>query len=215
MRILLLQVYDNSHKELYELTKRKTQNYCIINKIDYMGININDIIVHQKISGLQLDYLHPAWSKIWIFHHIVDYKSYDYIWVLDIDIVILNYNIDIRQYIPRFEKLEHIICSINGANGGSLLNTGSIIYNPHAINAVLQSLKFHFNEKTIDELNKPFWEQDFINQLYDKIPDRFTILGMNDINSYWYQPDPNQLLFHFMARSLDDKIQIAKKFVNN
>ena len=213
--ILLLQIYDDKQKLLSDITSVSAKAYVKKHNIDYVRINVSDIFVSEFSDIKWLTELHPAWAKIWIFVF-VDFYQYDYVWVLDIDTFFVNYEINIADIINFHFTDDSIdaICSVNGLNGGKLLNTGSIIYSCEMIGA-LHNLISLYKEKNNIDLNQPFWEQDFLNYIYEIQNNHFTIkpLEMNVLNSHWFNYEHDQLLFHFMARSYEEKIKIATEHI--
>ena len=217
--ILLLQIYDDNQKSLSDITTISTKAYVKKHNIDYVRINVSDIFISESSDLKVFRDLHPAYAKIWILFFLNLYDSqYDYIWVLDIDTFFVNYEINIKDIIDEHlcdydEDGVDAICSVNGVNGGKLLNTGSIVYRLYNIGTLFYLFENYRQSRNQTIMNQPFWEQDFLNDVHSFFNEKFKIkpLEMNVLNSYWFSYEHNQLLFHFMARSYEEKIKIATK----
>jgi hypothetical protein len=150
--------------------------------------------------------LNAVWNKI--LNLVYFAKDYDYIWILDADVVIC----DTKQSIDKYLVKHKIVASINGTNGGSLLNAGSMILDTKLVPEVLQSM-FEYLHLYPDKFNTNFYEQDFINWYQEKSPYSFLVLRMEEINSHWSCIN-NTFVKHFMARSLDDKVKAIHECIN-
>lgn len=218
--ILLLQIYDDNQKSLSDITTISAKTYAKKHDIDYMRINISDIVISEKSDLKMFKDLHPAYAKIWILFLLDFDTNYDFVWILDIDTFFVNYEISIKDIIDEHlcdydEDGVDAICSVNGVNGGKLLNTGSIIYRLYNIGTLFYLFENYRQSRNQTIMNQPFWEQDFLNDVHQfhNLDFKIKPLEMNVLNSYWGNYEQNQLLFHFMARSYEEKIKIATKHI--
>lgn len=199
IKLCFLQV---TSPEIYGYSKYSSElnkQYCTIHGYDYI-----------EASAINTDEYSPSWSKI--FHSIDILKSgkYTHVFFLDADAVVINRNKKLEEVINKM--IAPIAFSENGWNGGDLINAGSFIANVNAISILQDSLELVNAEMTIKKKQFP-WEQSVITKLHEqgKLIDVFP---MNEINSYWlYNIESNdkQFVYHFMARPLSEKIEIAKK----
>src|SRR6476620_7571323 len=103
MRILLLQVSTKDIKDYAVYSLPHNLKYAIEKGYDYITYQNNN-------------FPYPStWLKVEVFKH-VNYRDYDYIWVLDADCVINDFRIDIERLINKDRR--DIIVSENGPNGG-------------------------------------------------------------------------------------------------
>lgn len=198
--IAVIQVTTPNIKEYSDLTIPTVTAYCLKHGYTHLVYNKGD------------DYFpHPAWAKIDILVT-TNLTSYDYVWVLDADCVINNDKKSLEDLID-FDTLHDAWCSVNGANGGRLFNTGSIIYDVLSLGTLGISYRDYCNSKSKEELKRPFWEQDFIND----ITSHFAIceLPMDTINSHWIDFGKDNLIHHFMGRGTATKVQVIQDYLRN
>ena len=152
------------------------------------------------------------WMKIYYLLEVLKQNNYNLICFLDADIVINNMHLDLTTFLV--DDKDIYICK-NGWNGGELLNTGSIL-----IKNTKNSLEFleQVWSKHNGEYSNNYWhEQSIVNQLYGKYHYMIKPLEMRDLNSYGDDDiinAPNNNLYHFMAKSLDRKIEYVKNHIN-
>lgn len=197
MRILLLQVSTKDIKDYAVYALPHNLKYAIKNGYDYFTYQ-NDHFPYPNV-----------WLKIEVFKH-VDYAEYDHIWVLDADCVINDFSVNLEELINKDKK--DIIISKNGPNGGLLLNSGSMIYSARIIPQLLARY-----DKWIAEGNKYIYEryrdQQLLNEWNDSSPEVFSVREFSELNSYWYEMDPSNFVFHFMYREINEKINLIKNAV--
>jgi len=171
MKVLLLQVLTPEIKEYSKISIPINIEYSVKWNIDY----------HLYTALSSDNPYHPAWLKITSLYDI-NYQKYDWIWILDCDCIINNQEIDIKDLIKREPK--PIIISINDINGGSYLNSGSMIFKSDFIPEILKKY-----EECVSNgyryLTERFWEQEFINDLYKNDNNLFSVREMSELNSYW------------------------------
>lgn len=158
-------------------------------------------------------YRHPSWGKIWLLLENLDH--YENIWVIDADIWINKLDRPIDFGLMQDKPLA---LSINGGNGGrsyhfNSLNCGSILARPPAKDflAKVWAVKGHRDAN-------PFWEQDVINDFYTNdmaVRDMIVALPTRAINSHASdipQSQPDNLVYHLMATSNEQRVRLLKTF---
>jgi len=196
MKILILQCCDENIKEYSKFSIPHNIKYALKYNYDFQLYQDNNFKHH------------PAWLKIDCFKNI-NYKNYDYIWVLDADALINNFDIKLENIIDG----NCIIVSENGGNGGRLINSGSIIYSKYVIQDILNKY-FEWIENNNIFMKRYFWEQELINDFYEENSNIFTILNMYILNSGWKDMPKENFVYHFMGRDLKDKVIDIKKYVD-
>jgi hypothetical protein len=195
MRILLLQVSTAELKEYAVYSLPHNLKYAVDKGYDYF-LYQND------------HFPHPAnWLKIEVFKH-VKYREYDHIWVLDADCVINDFSVSLEELINKDKK--DIIISENGPNGGLRLNSGSVIYSAKIVPQLLK--KYDRWSAESDNMYRAL-DQRFLNEWNDCNPEVFSVREFSELNSWWFEMDPANFVFHFMARELGEKVDLIKKHV--
>jgi glycosyl transferase family (putative galactosyltransferase) len=156
---------------------------------------------------------HPSWLKLEALR-LVDLQSYNWIWVLDADCVINNISIKLEDVIAADPK--DIIISENGRNGGRRINAGSFVLRSSAVPLALAQYDA-FARSGSPYMNKKFWEQEMFNDWYERDPTIFSVRDMNVLNSYWNiaslrGEERNNLVFHYMAQSDEQRITAMKNY---
>lgn len=199
LKICFLQV---TSPEIYEYSKYSTEvnkKYCAKQGYDYIElpcINTNEFA--------------HSWSKVFQSMYILENNNYDYIFFLDADAVVINFNKRLEEVISKMKN--SMAFSENGWNGGDLINGGSFIVSK---NGGLDILKKSVEKVNTEMKDKKFgfpWEQSVFTKLHEE-GESIDVFPMNEINSYWlYDVSSNdgQFIYHFMARPLNEKIEIAK-----
>ncbi len=197
MRILLLQVSTNDVKEYAVYSLPHNLKYATEKGYDYFMYQNNH-------------FPYPAhWLKIEVFKH-VKYREYDHIWVLDADCVINDSSVKLEELIDKDKK--DIIISENGPNGGLRLNSGSVIYSARIVPQLLK--KYDKWTAESDNMHRAFRDQRFLNEWNDSNPEVFSVREFSELNSSWFEMDPANFVFHFMARERSEKVDLIKKHVN-
>jgi hypothetical protein len=52
-----------------------------------------------------------------------------------------------------------------------------------------------------------------LNEWNDFSPEVFSVREFSELNSYWYEMDPSNFVFHFMYREINEKINLIKNAV--
>ena len=149
------------------------------------------------------------WSKIFHTKNILESSYYSHVFFLDADAVVLNRHKKIEDVIAKMKT--SIAFSANGLNGGDHINSGSFIATKESLPILNECIRLSQNDMM--DKKRDYWhEQSIITYLYESgVP--MDVFDMNEINSFWlYDIDRNdgQFIYHFMARPLHEKIEIAK-----
>jgi len=108
MRIKVIQHSDDRFMNALNLTKPKNIEYCKKYNLDYQDY-IGDF-VPKSITNERRAY----WNKPFILKSIIENEKYDWIFYLDADAVILNHDINLKNFIEMSDKnAEFIVCYVN------------------------------------------------------------------------------------------------------
>jgi hypothetical protein len=197
MRILLIQVSTEDIKDYAVYSLPHNLKYTIGKGYDYFMYQNN----HFRYPG--------TWLKVEVFKH-VNYAEYDHVWVLDADCVVNDFSVDLEELINRDRK--DIIVSENGPNGGLRLNAGSVIYSARIVPKLLEKYENWVAEN--NRYMREYWhDQQLINEWNDANPEMFSVRPFSELNSWWFEMDPANFIFHFMAREQNEKVNLIKKHV--
>jgi hypothetical protein len=162
---------------------KEIEDYCLLSlphNLKYAIKHGYDYKLYQKQKNEFC--FHPSWLKVEVFNNI-EWKQYDYIWVLDADCVINEQTIKLEEIIKKEEK--PLIISINGENGGRYLNLGSFIVDSKVVPTILKKYEDYKCSKN-KFLQEKYWEQEMFNDWYDIEPILFSARPMDEINSWKY-----------------------------
>src|SRR6185295_16486597 len=160
MKILILQVMTPEIAGYCAYSLPINLEYAVINGYHYH-------LHHARITDIPY---HPPWLKLEALRS-VDFKSFDWIWVLDADCVINNRRIKLKHVISADPK--DIIISKNGRNGGRLLNSGSFVLKSSAVPSVLAEYNAYAATGS-EYMLKRFWDQEMFNDWYEREPSIFS-----------------------------------------
>lgn len=209
LKICFLQVTSTEIHEYSQYSCPINKEYCRKHGYDYLNLD-----------AINLKEYAASWSKIIHSIDILTSKQYDYIFYLDADAAVINQTIKIESIIADMKG--DISFSENGWNGGELINAGSFIVSKNGIDILKEMIKLVNNQEMLSKKYQFPWEQSIINKIYSEGNFKIDVFPMNKINSYWlYDINSNdgQFIYHFMARSLKEKVVIAKalyeKYIKN
>ena len=197
-RVLVIQCYTESIKE-YAMESFSHNVKYFVNK------GYDTLLYTDKIK------YHPTWLKIDCLTKI-NYNKYDYVWVLDADCLINNISKSIEELIGQHPT--KILCSKNGLNGGSLLNSGSIIYPKESIEIILSHYA-KYKDQDNKFLYEHWHEQTMLNEIVEKYPTIFETLDMDVLNSWWLVDiySNENFIHHYMGITKDEKLNKIKQHV--
>lgn len=198
--------------------------YSIENNKRYCNIHGYEFVT--KPFDIDLTEWHGTWQKIFNILDVLEKSKYDYIFFLDTDAMIINKNIQIETLIDLLNESEHeMLIATNGLNGGELISTSGMLFkNTEKIKKFFESIIEAANTKYQPKKHEHFHEQDVVNYLYKEFDDVKSLIKpveMDILNSWWLADieDKSRFIYHFMARSNDEKAEIAKqlyeKHLNN
>ena len=199
VKLCFLQVTSPEIEQYSKYSVELNKKYCKLHGYDYV----------EKQAILTTEYAH-SWSKIFHTIDILKTGEYTHLFFLDADAVVINHNKKLEDILTKLSS--SIGFSENGGNGGDLINGGSFIASADAIHILEKCITKANSEMQNKKFGFP-WEQSVITQLH-KEGEPIDVFPMNEINSYWlYDIESNdgQFIYHFMARSIEEKTQIAKK----
>ena len=84
---------------------------------------------------------------------------------------------------------------------------GSVIYLLRIVPQLLEKY-----DKWVAESNRymdEYWhDQQLINEWNDSNPEVFSVRAFSELNSWWFEMDPHNFVFHFMAREQSEKVDL-------
>lgn len=187
--------------------------YCLRHGYDYRVVH-HDVATHA-----------PTWGKV--IYGLQALREHDLaaqgganqpndgglLFILDADAVVVNKDIPLEA-IADTTKAAVMVCE-NGPNGGAHLNAGALLLrrNRAALDFLTEVLRYADEVKP--QLKWDLWhEQEVINELHACEPwmSMVEVFPVDAFNSYWQADlnDSTRFIYHFMARSLDDKVTVAK-----
>ena len=167
--------------------------YSLINKIKYCRKHGYDFIEDETIYNPEKPI---PWSKLLL---ILKYLSeYDYLVWIDADILIMNSEIKLEDFIEKYNSVD-IICG----SDWKMINTGVIFvkntdFSREFIRQVYDNKYDPEEDKNQRYLN---WEQGSFINLYDlnslDCRNHIKVTDPSEFNSYWYNYFPGHFILHF------------------
>lgn len=175
MKVLMIQTYRNSVKELYEVTTISCKRYCLENSIDYIGVNLSEILVKKPLINTDVIDNDDNWYKFLLLNFI-NYHNYDYLIIINHTMMFQNYNYNIQRELS-FNKNFIFLES----NSDELANYNFIIIKVLSIGHLKQSL-FLFERLHSHKVNKYsyFLERLFIETNTCFVENNSFILQLDD-----------------------------------
>jgi len=104
MKLVCISNYEDNFKNIYNIVYPNNKVYFDKYGVDYKVIKTpNNEMVSKKY-----------WEKIFLVQHLLEEKTYDWIFLLDIDAVVIDHSIDIKSIIHMSRKSADIlICHTN------------------------------------------------------------------------------------------------------
>jgi hypothetical protein len=175
----------------------------------YIPISVNSQYAYHYqfdfyVQKDRLSERHPAWDKI-LLAKFAFQQSYDYVWVIDSDLMIINHQINVFNDIilPNFNS--SIIISSDNWNCARFdkpyVNTGSVIYKNTEWTKWFLDNWWSLGD---GDLEMPYWEQSVFNQIIQsdiEVLNYINILPEQALNSC-YPHDcnkDNQFCMHLMS----------------
>jgi len=153
---------------------------------------------------------HITWNKIQLLRNALYRNTHDIVVIVDADVIINNCFLDIKKYL---KPNKYIYIASDGDNGDSIVNTGFmfVIKNDYS----KKFLDTVWKQRNGEYSFKPHHEQTVISRLYSQgYFDIIEVLDMRTVNSFWMDDKynrPNNNVYHFMGRTLEDKINYVKR----
>lgn len=149
MKVLMIQTYRNSVKELYNITRVSCQKYCYHNNIDYIGVNLSDLLIREHLIDINIIDSDDNWYKFLLFDF-VNLKNYNFV-------MIINYTMMFTDFIYNIKK------ELIGINKGVTLlnkpyssefNHNFIIINSDMVGVLKHLIIPSFVKSRCDRVNK-------------------------------------------------------------
>ena len=162
------------------------------NKISYCNLHGYDFIEDESVYNPDKPI---PWTKIPLILKYID--SYDYIIWVDADILIMNTNIKVEDFIKTYPY--DIICG----NDWKMINTGVMIIKCNNFTKeFIKSIETNIYDPNEHENGRYLnWEQGSFINLYDKnfmnCKERIHITRPTELNSYWFNYFPGHFVLHF------------------
>ena len=176
MKVLMIQTYRNSVKELYEVTKISCKRYCLENNIDYIGINLSELLIKELLINPRIMDNDDNWYKFLLLDFI-NFDKYDYLIFINHTMMFQNYNYDIKRELS-FDKN---LMFLNKFDSNDFVNYNFIAINTFFAN-YSKNLLFLFEKSNSDKVNKYsyFLELFFIQKKIFFIEKTSFILQLSD-----------------------------------
>lgn len=208
-QIAIVCLYNDHHQGLAEITWKNKQDYAA--KHDYLSF--------AKTDNFSVEQVH--FDK---FVHILDVmnsnRDVDWVWWLDNDALITNFDIRIEDLI---DDNFHIIMPVDLAG----LNTGSFLVKNSQQSR--EWLQYMLDNKSHYKNDKRWFEQQAVIDFFPKFQHIFKIIPQRLINSYDYsiygrdsvdllgydgQWQPEHFVIHWPGLPNDTRIMLAKQYSN-
>lgn len=203
MKVIVCTMWSPSHQALADISLPILEEYCFRHDYRLKAINPPDNDCWFK--------KHEAFKEI--FQKMEDG---DIIWYVDIDTVIMNYNVRVEKFVDDYYPF-YLTKDFNELNGGSVIiknNESGRLLNK----IVLENRDMFENEQNLYN-SMPFLMMgvDFIKILpqntinsysYDLYPECKEYIGRHDLGDF----KEGDLLIHFPGLGLNDRIELMKEF---
>lgn len=173
------------YKQITYWSRQNKISYCNHHGYDF----IEDESVYNKDKPI-------PWTKIPLLMKYIN--SYDYLVWVDADILIMNKNIKIEDFIKLYSDRD-IICG----SDWRMINTGVMIIKCSEFSKqFIPSIETNIYDPTADKNERYLnWEQGSFINLYDKnymnCVERILVTPPTDMNSYWFNYFPGHFVLHF------------------
>ena len=176
MKVLMIQTYRNSVKELYEVTTISCKRYCLENNIDYIGINLSELLIKEPLINPHIIDNDDNWYKFLLLDFI-SFDKYDYLIFINHTMMFQNYNYNIKRELS-FDKN---FMFLNKFDSDDFANYNFIAINTFFVN-YSKNLLFLFEKSNSNKVNKYsyFLERFFIQKRCFFIEEISFILQLND-----------------------------------
>jgi len=149
---------------------------------------------------------HPAWSKIILLQRELN-KDYDYVIWIDDDILIMNYNIDFRDIINKYNP-ENIMVDNNNNHGKWGINTGIIVCKNN--DKTKDMLKEVWDNARPEHYFGGVWENDTMNEYREQ----YKIIPHKIIQSFYFNYTPNDFSVHFAGiNPIERRIKMRDEYL--
>lgn len=162
------------------------------NKISYCNLHGYDFIEDESVYNPDKPI---PWTKIPLILKYID--SYDYIIWVDADILIMNTNIKVEDFIKTYP------CDIICGSDWKMINTGVMIIKCNDFTKeFIKSIETNIYDPNEDKSGRYLnWEQGSFINLYDKnfmnCKEHIHITCPTELNSYWFNYFPGHFVLHF------------------
>lgn len=214
VKIALLDVHHENYKSLYEISGRIKQAYCFKHGYDCLVYNTENLIPTSRQKN---------WGRVQgILHHIHDY---DWLFYLDTDILIMNHEIKVEDYID--DQYDLIVGPL--PHEGHLMSSGMLIRNCRwsvefflDLYAQVQFIdQPYYSEGKSFATGNPckggyYFEQSALHFLYDteeKYRKRIKVVPRKYFNSETETYQKGDFLIHFPGQH--QKLTLMKKMLSD
>lgn len=213
MKLAILDCHDQTYENIFKLCKKSKLKYCAIHNYEFIEFKFSNI----KEYG-------PTWGRVFGIKE--NLKNFDYIFYLDTDILLTNFDFKISDIIDNDYEIivgrmpDYVTGELNHISTSAILIKNSEwsfnflnlwLKQTQFINKPYHAKKEHENLSTLG-VGGLFYEQSAFHYLYDnqkEFREKIKIIeGINDRESTYKK---NSFLIHF-ARSPKEKR--IKNFLN-
>tara|TARA_R100000734_G_C3305253_1_gene95779 strand:+ start:549 stop:1142 length:594 start_codon:yes stop_codon:yes gene_type:complete len=193
MKILFCSLSDRPEfsESIYECNRRYYDKYNF------------DFIYEKKVLTSER---HPSWSKIILLQEYLK-KDYDYVIWIDDDIIIMNYDIDFRDIITKYNP-ESIMVDDNNNLGRWNINAGMIVCKNDE--KTKEMLKEVWDNAKEEHYFGGVWENDTMNELRDN----YTIIPHRTMQSFKYCYREDDFSIHLAGiNPLEKRMKIRDEYL--
>jgi hypothetical protein len=163
---------------------RKTiEEYCLKHNYDFFWNNENFVKKHDRVV---------QWTKIMILQHYLSLNKYDYVVWIDADVLILNPNKTIEDFINRLMNNKNMMISLDHFGH---LNTGVMFVKNTEYSMKLLKELWNYTQHILNEQGN--LEMMIYYNMFDSKNNIELIKDPTEFNPFWWEYKKDMFLIHF------------------
>lgn len=200
-KVCIFTWYDEGIKEYADITADINRKYCLREGFTFLKDDIK-----------RMNNRHPAWERLPLFLELCK-KDFDYIVWIDADACFRFHKNKLKDIINEYEKYDIIFSYDNPYTKN--INSGFMIMKNN--DYTKQYIKDIIDDKDSTYFFRPNWDQEKINQFYDKnvnnIKNHSCILSYHLLQDF-HLKNPNSLIIHLAGQNKEKRIKIFSELKN-